>query len=426
MPYKLYSPTQSARAWKGLVAAKYAGVEVETTPEFKMGVDNKTPEFLAKNPLGKVPVLETDQGSIFESNAIARHLARLSETSLFGSNEYEEALVNQWIDFAASEIDLPAGVWLYPILGYIEFNAEATNLAKGDIRKVLQIINDHLANRTYLVGERISLADIVVGTSLVYLFKLVLDVGFRKPFTHVVRWFNTLVHQQNFIDVIGEVTLATKMAAAAAKEGGAAEVKKEKPQKEKKPAEEKPKQEKKEKAKPKKDEEEEEENFNEPEPPKGSNPLDQLPPTSFVLDEWKRQYSNNDGAVSIKWFFDNVDKEGYSVWFCDFKYNEEQTQLFMTCNLVGGFLQRLDKLRKYGFGSMLIFENPNKYFEISGVWLFRGQDIPAEMSTCDDSELYKWHKADWNSEADRKKITELFNWEGDFDGRKFAQGKVFK
>jgi len=98
----------------------------------------------------------------------------------------------------------------------------------------------------------------------------------------------------------------------------------------------------------------------------------------------------------------------------------------MTCNLVGGFLQRLDKLRKYGFGSMLIFENPDKYFEISGVWLFRGQDIPAEMTTCDDSVLYKWHKADWNSEADRKKITELFNWEGDFDGRKFAQGKVFK
>jgi len=426
MPYKLYSPTQSARAWKGLVAAKYAGVEVETTPDFKVGVDNKTPEFLAKNPLGKVPVLETDEGALFESNAIARHLARLSETSLFGSNEYEEALVNQWIDFAASEIDLPAGVWLYPILGYIEFNAEATNLAKGDIRKVLQILNDHLANRTYLVGERFSLADIVVGTSLVYLFKLVLDSGFRKPFAHVVRWFNTLVNQQNFIDVIGEVTLASKMAAAAAKEGAAPEAKKEKPQKEKKPAEEKPKQEKKEKAKPKKDDEEEEESFNDPEPPKGSNPLDQLPPTSFVLDEWKRQYSNNDGAVSIKWFFDNVDREGYSVWFCDFLYNEEQTQLFMTCNLVGGFLQRLDKLRKYGFGSMLIFENPDKYFEISGVWLFRGQDVPAEMSTCDDSILYKWSKADWNSEADRKKITELFNWEGDFEGRKFAQGKVFK
>jgi len=335
-------------------------------------------------------------------------------------------LVNQWIDFASTEIDLPAGVWLYPILGYIEYSADATNLAKGDIRKVLQILNEHLATRTYLVGEKLSLADIVVGTSLVYLFKNVLDVGFRKPFTHVVRWFNTLVNQQNFIDIIGEVTLATKMAvaaAAAAAKDAPKEEKKEKPKKEAKPAEPK-----KEKKKPKKEEDEdEEENFGEPEAPKGSNPLDQLPPTPFVLDEWKRQYSNNDGAVSIKWFFDNIDKEGYSVWFCDYLYNQEQTQLFMTCNLVGGFLQRLDKLRKYGFGSVLIFENEaGKYFEISGAWLFRGQDIPAEMSTCDDSVLYSWKKADLNNEDDKKKITELFNWEGHFDGRKFAQGKVFK
>jgi len=425
MSYKLHGPPQSARAWKGLIAAKYAGIEVETTPEFKMGVDNKTPEFLLKNPLGKVPVLDTDQGPIYESNAIARHLAHISQTPLFGDNEFHEALVNQWIDFATSEIDLPAGVWLYPILGYIEYNAEATNLAKGDIRKVLQILNEHLTTRTFLVGERLSLADIVVATSLVYLFKHVLDVGFRKPFSHVLRWFNTLVNQQNFLDVIGEVTLCTKMAVAAGAKDAPKEEKKEKPKKEAKPAE--PKKEKKEKPKKKEEEEEEEENFDEPEPPKGSNPLDQLPPTTMVLDEWKRQYSNNDGAVSIKWFFDNVDKEGYSVWFCDYLYNKEQTQLFMTCNLVGGFLQRLDKLRKYGFGSVLIFENEEPHhFEISGAWLFRGQDVPAEMTTCDDCILYKWYKADLNNEDDKKKITEFFNWEGHFDGRKFAQGKIFK
>lgn len=38
-----------------------------------MGTDNKTPEYLKKNPLGKVPVLDTPQGAIWESNAIARY-----------------------------------------------------------------------------------------------------------------------------------------------------------------------------------------------------------------------------------------------------------------------------------------------------------------------------------------------------------------
>jgi elongation factor 1-gamma len=424
MPYKIYSVPNNPRAWKGLIAAKYAGIEVETTPDFKMGVDNKTPEFLAKNPLGKIPVLETDDGFIFESNTIARHFAKKSEIPLFGNNEYEEALVNQWIDFATNEIDLPAGVWIYPIFGFVEFSAEATNLAKGDIRKVLQILNDFLATRTFLVGERISLADIIVFLSFVNLYKLVLDTGFRKPFVHVTRWFTTIANQPHVQEVVGEVTLATKMAVAPGKEGAAPEKKEEKKQKQPKPAE--PKKEKKEKPK-KEAEEEEEENFNDPEPAKGSNPLDQLPQTPFVLDEWKRQYSNNDGAVSIKWFFDNIDKEGWSVWFCDYLYNKEQTQLFMTCNLVGGFLQRLDKLRKYGFGSVLIFENEaDKIFEISGVWLFRGLEVPAEMKGCDDYELYSWKRADLDNEDDKKKITELFNWEGHFDGRKFSQGKIFK
>jgi len=234
MPYKIYSPLPNPRAWKGLIAAKYAGVEVETTPDFKMGVDNKTPEFLAKNPLGKVPVLETDEGHIYESNAIARHLARLSTVSLFGNDDYEEALVNQWLDFTSGEIELPASVWLGPIFGYLEFNAEATNLAKGDIRKVLTLLDDHLATRTYLVGERISLADIVVGASLVFLFKLVLDTGFRKPFTHVIRWFNTLIQQPNFSEVIGEFSFATKMAVPAKAEG-VAEQPKQKKEKQPKP-----------------------------------------------------------------------------------------------------------------------------------------------------------------------------------------------
>eukprot|EP01103_Thecamoeba_quadrilineata_P006012 TRINITY_DN15751_c0_g1_i1.p1 TRINITY_DN15751_c0_g1~~TRINITY_DN15751_c0_g1_i1.p1 ORF type:complete len:440 (+),score=110.22 TRINITY_DN15751_c0_g1_i1:127-1320(+) len=397
-----------------------------------MGVDNKTPEFLAKNPLGKVPVLETDEGSIYESNAIARHLARAGWTPLFGSNDYEEALVNQWLDFSSGEIELPASVWLGPIFGYLEFNAEATNLAKGDIRKVLTILNEHLATRTFLVGERISLADIVIGSTLTMLFTHVLDTGFRKPFTHVVRWFTTLINQPNFKEVIGEFTFATKMAAAAKPEGAAEQPKqqkKEKPKAEKKPeAEAAPAEKKQSKPKKKKDDDEEEEDeFKEPEEPKGSNPLDQLPPTPFVLDEWKRQYSNNDGAVSIKWFFENLDKQGWSVYFCDFKYPEEQTALYKTCNLVGGFLQRLDKLRKYGFGSINILEIEGKgNFDIQGAWLFRGQDIPAEMTTCDDSELYTWRKADLDNEEDKTKITEIFNWEPKVAGKKFAQGKVFK
>jgi len=144
------------------------------------------------------------------------------------------------------------------------------------------------------------------------------------------------------------------------------------------------------------------------------------------IDEWKRQYSNNSSDVSNAWFWHNLDRSGYSIWFCNYLYNAELEALFKTCNLVGGFLQRLDKLRKYGFGNMLIFDDGEGHSEISGCWLFRGQEIPAEMTSCDDYVLYKWTKADPENLEDRKKVEAFWSWSGDFGGRKFNQGKTFK
>jgi elongation factor 1-gamma len=55
----------------------------------------KTKEFLAKNPLGKVPVLETADGCIFESNAIMRFVARVNPgAGLYGKNAFEQGVVD--------------------------------------------------------------------------------------------------------------------------------------------------------------------------------------------------------------------------------------------------------------------------------------------------------------------------------------------
>ncbi|MBO8589854.1 hypothetical protein INN88_14770, partial [Staphylococcus aureus] len=80
---------------------------------------------------------------------------------------------------------------------------------------------------------------------------------------------------------------------------------------------------KKEPAKPKVEANDEEEEAPKPKP---KNPLDLLPPSTMILDEWKRLYSNtktNFREVAIKGFWDMYDPEGYSLWFCDYKYNDE-------------------------------------------------------------------------------------------------------
>ena len=146
-------------------------------------------------------------------------------------------------------------------------------------------------------------------------------------------------------------------------------------------------------------------------------------PVSFNLDEWKRTYSNEDVAVSIPWFFEHFDKENFCCYFA--KYNGElnQPMKFMVSNLVGGMFQRLEKQSRIGFASVLIFGN-EKPFEIEGVWVFKGTEIPKDVQECPDYELYDWKKLDLTE--DKTLITEFLAWEGQFNGRKNFDGKVFK
>ncbi|GMI40423.1 hypothetical protein TeGR_g9295 [Tetraparma gracilis] len=149
MALTLYTFPGNFRAFKALIAAEYNGLEVETA-DFDAAA-------AALSPLGKAPVLQTPAGVVFESNAIARYLAKARrDTELSGSSFLEQAQVDSWVDFSAHEIELPASVWTYPVLGYMEFNLAAYNKAQVDLAAGLKKLNDFLLTRTYLVGEKVS------------------------------------------------------------------------------------------------------------------------------------------------------------------------------------------------------------------------------------------------------------------------------
>jgi len=414
MTIKVYGAKNDPQTWKSLVAAKFNGVAVET-PEFNEA-DTKSQDFQKKSPFGKAPVAETAEGTIWGANSVARYVARQGANKLYGANAFEAAQVEQWIEYSTSDLELPVAVWVLPILGTIPNNSNAVQKAKGDVRKALENLNKHFLNRTFLVGNRISLADIVVAATLCRAYELVLDSPFRKTFVNANRWFTTIVNQPEFKAVAGEVKLCEKMQVAK-------ETKEEKPVEEKKPEPKKEAAPKKEAPKKKKEEEEEEEETHEEEKPKGPNPLDLLPPSKFVLDEWKRVYSNEDTrSKALPWFWEHLDKEGYSLWFGDYKYNHELNKVYMTANLVGGFMQRLEKLRKYGFGSVLILGQEPE-LKITACFLVRGQELPAEFKECDDTEHYNWDKVtDLENGEVKEKVNQYFAW----DYPSFNQGKVFK
>jgi len=57
---------------------------------------------------------------------------------------------------------------------------------------------------------------------------------------------------------------------------------------------------------------------------------------NWVMDDFKRFYSNNDTDKSIPYFWEKFDSENYSIWLGEYKFNEELTKIFMSANLIGG------------------------------------------------------------------------------------------
>jgi len=171
---RLHSYPDNYRVWKTLIVAQYNNVSVEL-PDFTMNVDNKKPEFLAKFPNGEVPALETPEGPLSESGAIMKYVARLgTDVGLFGGEPYETGLVEQWIDWAAFELETARGAWLLSVKGFIEPNPPLIAEARKDIAKCMDLLDAHFLRNTFLVGHRITLADIVVGTAFVDLLRSVM------------------------------------------------------------------------------------------------------------------------------------------------------------------------------------------------------------------------------------------------------------
>lgn len=145
-----------------------------------------------------------------------------------------------------------------------------------------------------------------------------MDKAFCKEHPNVTRWY-TLVHNQpTYTAVAGELEFIDEA------------VKYTPPKKE--PKKQEPKKETP-KAAPKPEAEEEEE---EDKPaPKPKHPLEALGRSAFVLDDWKRKYSNSDTPEALAWFWENANLEEYSLWRVNYKYNPELTQVFMSSNLIG-------------------------------------------------------------------------------------------
>jgi glutathione S-transferase len=169
------------------------GISIERREVDAAGGANSTPDFLRLNPLGKLPVLELDDGtSIAESLAICRYLEALNpDPPLMGRTPREVADIEMWtlrMDHELSQMIALSFVHSSDFYrGRIEQIPEVASWARGRALQTMAWLDGELAERSHIAGDGYTLADIVAQCA----FVLGKAVGLRiaPDMTNLSRWF---------------------------------------------------------------------------------------------------------------------------------------------------------------------------------------------------------------------------------------------
>jgi glutathione S-transferase len=150
---------------------------------------NDTPEYLAMNPNGLVPVIEDDGFVMAESNAIVRYLvARHPARGLWPEDPRRRAEVDRWMEWQSTEYT-PAMrdiFWQLVRVPPAERNAQAIEASRAKSERLSGILDGLLATRTYVAGDSFSAADIVVGCAAHRWLQLPVE---RTGRPHLERWY---------------------------------------------------------------------------------------------------------------------------------------------------------------------------------------------------------------------------------------------
>ena len=161
-----------------------------------------------KTPTATLPFLETNNGNISQSTAIEYYLCSKYKPELLGTNEFEKAKVSQWIEFGGCEINRCIKSIIYPIFGWAPYCKEKADEDNTNIKKYLKIIENNLTKSNYIVGEKITLADIILFRYIRLFMMLHFPEGMRNSlFAQTTKWFEKIMKTNDAIKAYGRTVL---------------------------------------------------------------------------------------------------------------------------------------------------------------------------------------------------------------------------
>lgn len=158
---------------------------------------NDSPEYLAMNPNGRVPVVIDDGFVMWESSSIIRYLARKSKSDLYPSDFAARQTVERWMDW---ELSLLAPRHVPMFIGMVrtkpeDRNQAAMDAALGQWNAAMQVLEDQLAENAFVAGAAFTLADIPIAPIAHRWFNL--DIA-RIEAPNIKRWYDGFANDAGF------------------------------------------------------------------------------------------------------------------------------------------------------------------------------------------------------------------------------------
>ena len=191
---KLYTSTRAPNPRRVDIFLAEKGIEVPRVEIDIMKQQHKEPDFIARNPMMRVPVLELDDGThIAESIAICRYFEEIQpDPPLFGVDTVDRALVEMWQRRIELNFLLPVAMvfrHLHPAMAQLEVPqmAEWGEVNKPKVFQMIDWLDGALADRPFIAGDRYTVADI----------SLLVGIDFMRPSkmsvpescTNLLRWY---------------------------------------------------------------------------------------------------------------------------------------------------------------------------------------------------------------------------------------------
>jgi glutathione S-transferase len=195
---KIWGRNNSINVQKVLWACGELGLPFERVDAgMQFGVNN-TPEYLAMNPNGLVPVIDDEGFVLWESHAIVRYLARKHGLGqLCPADARVCADADRWMDWYATT--------LWPNLRPVFWGLVRTPPEKRDMKEIdaarqrmstnFGIVDSHLAKSDYMAGAAFSMGDIPMGVAAWRWFNMPIE---RPPYAKLDRWFTRLCERPAF------------------------------------------------------------------------------------------------------------------------------------------------------------------------------------------------------------------------------------